>query len=257
VQIPETPLTPFVLRKAQELATKPALIDGPTGRTLTYAQLAGAIRVVASSLHKRGFGKGDVFAIYSPNLPEYAIAFHAVALLGGIVTTANPLYTAAELAHQLKDANAKYLLTIPLFLENAKEAAAEAGIEDVFVFGEAEGATPFANLLQGDGIVPDVEINPREDVVVLPYSSGTTGLPKGVMLTHYNLVSNICQTDGIEDIRDTDVLVGVLPFYHIYGMMVILNASLQPVGTRIFGPVTRELRNEKFMKIVSLAPEVL
>lgn len=236
VQIPEMPLTPFVLRKAQELANKPALIDGPTGRTLTYAQLAGAIRVVASSLHKRGFGKGDVFAIYSPNLPEYAIAFHAVALLGGIVTTANPLYTAAELAHQLKDANAKYLLTIPLFLENAKEAAAEAGIEEVFVFGEAEGATPFASLLQGDGVVPDVEINPREDVVALPYSSGTTGLPKGVMLTHYNLVANICQTEGIEVIRDTDVLVGVLPFYHIYGMMVILNASLYHGATVVTMP---------------------
>ena len=89
--IPDIALTPFVLRKAEALADKPALIDGPSGRTLTYGQLAGGIRSMAASLHQRGFGKGDVFCLFSPNIPEYAIAFHAVALIGGIVSTANPL----------------------------------------------------------------------------------------------------------------------------------------------------------------------
>ena len=168
VEIPDISLTEFVLEETKKFGDKPALIDGPSGRTITYAQLGGAIRLVASSLAKRGFGKGDVFAIYSPNLPEYAIAFHAVALLGGVVTTVNPLYTAEELAHQLNDAGAKYLLTISMFLENAKTAASHASIEEIFTFDVAEGATPFASLLQSDGSLPEVTIDPAEDLVVLP-----------------------------------------------------------------------------------------
>ena len=118
IDIPNVSLPQLLFGDVGAHAAKPALIDGPTGRTLTYGQLAGAIRLVASSLAKRGLKKGDVFAIYSPNLPEYAVAFHAVATLGGINTTVNPLYTPHELAHQLKDAGAKYLLTNPPFLPN-------------------------------------------------------------------------------------------------------------------------------------------
>lgn len=236
VHIPDAPLTPLVLRKAAEIPGKPALIDGPSGRTITYGQLAGAVRLVASSLAVRGFKKGDVFAIYSPNIPEYAIAFHAVSLVGGINTTANPLYTAEELAFQLNDSKAKYLLTVPMFLDKALEAAKHSKVEEVFVFGEAEGATPFASLLKGDGNVPDPGLNPREDLVVLPYSSGTTGLPKGVMLTHSNLVANIVQTEKVETISAEDVLVGILPFFHIYGMLVIMNASLYHGATIVTMP---------------------
>lgn len=247
VQIPEVPLTPLVLRKAAEMPAKPALIDGPSGRTITYGQLAGAVHLVASSLLARGFKKGDVFAIYSPNVPEYAIAFHAVSLAGGINTTANPLYTAEELAYQLNDSGAKYLLTVPMFLDKALEAAKNSKVEEVFVFGEAEGATPFAALLKGDGNVPDPGVNPREDLVVLPYSSGTTGLPKGVMLTHRNLVANIVQTEPVETISDHDVLVGILPFFHIYGMLVIMNASLYHGATIVTMP---RFDMEQFLQLV-------
>jgi acyl-CoA synthetase (AMP-forming)/AMP-acid ligase II len=232
ISISETPLTPFVLKRARQFGGKPALIDGHTGRTITYAQLAESINRVASSLAARGFVKGEVFAIFSPNLPEYAIIFHAVSLLGGINTTINPLYTEDEVAHQLKDAGAKFLITVPQLMDKAQEAAREAGVEEVFVFGEAEGATPFAVLLEGDSTsVPDVEINPREDLVALPYSSGTTGLPKGVMLTHYNLVANLCQMDELEFIRNDDRLICVLPFFHIYGLVVILNGGLSKGAT--------------------------
>ncbi len=223
VEIPETPLTPFVLRRTEALKDKPALIDGPTGRSYTYGQLAGAIRLAAGGLHQRGFRKGEVVAIFSPNIPEYVIAFHAVSLAGGIITTVNPLYTADELATQLRDAGARFLLTIPQFLDKAKEAAAKARVQEVFVFGEAEGATPVAALLQSDGQLPDVSIRPREDVVALPYSSGTTGLPKGVMLTHYNFVANICQTERFLPSGAQETLIAVLPFYHSYGLTVLMN----------------------------------
>ncbi len=242
VVIPEVPFTQFLFQHATERADKPALIDGPTGRTLTYGQLVGAIRLVAASLAQRGFQKGDVFAIYSPNLPEYAVAFHAVASLGGVVTTTNPLYTVGEFAHQLRDSGAQYILTIPQFMANAQQAAAEAGgIREIFVFGEAEGATPFASLLKSDGRLPEVSINPREDIIVLPYSSGTTGLPKGVMLTHTNLVANIAQLDGLGfdegiELRPDDVVLGVLPFFHIYGMIVIMSFALYRGATIVTMP---------------------
>lgn len=236
VAIPEMALTPFVLQHAQQLADKPALIDGPSGRALTYGQLAGAIQKVAAGLAGRGFNKGDVFAIYSPNLPEYAVAFHGVALAGGVNTTINPLYTVGELAFQLNDAGAKYLLTIPQFLDKALEAADESGVEEVFVLGEAEGATPFAELLAGDGSAPKVDINPRQDLVVLPYSSGTTGYPKGVMLTHHNLVANCCQIESTGIINRSDRVLAILPFFHIYGMEVVLNHALQMGATVVTMP---------------------
>src|SRR5829696_844750 len=103
LSIPETALTPFVLHRAKELGDKPALIDGPTGRAITFSQLDDLISIAADNHAQRGFKKGDVFGILSPNCPEYAIAFHAVATLGGIVTPINPLYTPREIAHQLKD----------------------------------------------------------------------------------------------------------------------------------------------------------
>ncbi len=236
VQIPEMRLADFVFEHADRVTDKPALIDGPTDRSLTYGQLVGAIRKAAGGLARRGFGKGDVFAIYSPNLPEYAIAFFAVTTVGGIVTTVNPLYTADELSNQLEDAGAKLLVTIPQFLEVARDAAKRAGVQEVFVFGEADGATPFAALLQSDGVPPPVDIDVREDVAALPYSSGTTGLPKGVMLTHYNLVANLSQTHAVERLSDTDVLIGILPFYPIYGMVVIMGAALRRGATIVTMP---------------------
>lgn len=240
VEIPNRTFGEVVLRHASDQPNKPALIDGPSGRTLTYGQLAGAARLVASSLARRGLRKGDTFAIYSPNLPEYAIAFHAVAMLGGIVTTVNPLYTATELAHQLEDSRARFLLTVPPFIDNARAAAAQAHIEELFVFGEAEGATSFASLLQSDGALPAVQIDAANDVLVLPYSSGTTGLPKGVMLTHRNLVANTLQTDAAltddSEIRKDDVLIGILPFFHIYGMVVVMSIALYKGATVVSMP---------------------
>ena len=237
VTIPEVTVTQYTLKRAAELGDKPALIDGPSGRTLTYKQLAGAIHMVAAGLAKRGFGKGDVMAILSPNIPEYAIAFHAVATVGAINTTINPTYNAEEIAYQLRDAGATYLLTIPLFMENAVAAAKEVGtIKEIFVFGEAEGATPFAALMQNDGQFEAPDIDVKNDLVVLPYSSGTTGLAKGVMLTHYNLVANMAQVVGCEQLEGDDVLIGVLPFFHIYGMVLILNYALAEGATVVTMP---------------------
>jgi acyl-CoA synthetase (AMP-forming)/AMP-acid ligase II len=236
VAIPEVSLTDFIFNATTAIKDKPALIDGPTGRTFTYAELEHSVRRVAASLAKRGFKKGDVLAIFSTNCPEYAIAFHAAVMLGGINTTLNPLYTAEEASFQLKDARAKFLVAAPLFLDKARDAAAEVGIEEVFVFGDADGATPFTELLESDGDVPQVEIDPKEDLVALPYSSGTTGLSKGVMLTHYNLVANMRQMDGLDYFHRNDILLCVLPLFHIYGLVVVLNMGLHMGATIVTMP---------------------
>ncbi len=249
VAIPEVPITPFVFQNAKERGDKPALIDGPTGRVITYSELVESIARVAASLARRGFKKGEVFGILSPNVPEYAIVFHAVACLGGINSPINPLYTEHEIAHQLKDAGARFLVTVSQCMEKAENAAREANIEELFVFennagaaGSADafeltnGATPFSSLLESDGDLPEVEINPREDLVALPYSSGTTGLPKGVMLTHYNLVANMCQMEGLQYFTQDDTLICVLPLFHIYGLVVVLNMGLYQGATIVTVP---------------------
>ena len=231
ITLPEISLPELVLQKTESLADKPALIDGPTGRVLTYGEFGQQVRALAAGLANRGFRKGEVFAIFMPNCIESAVAFHGVVLAGGANTTVNPLYTAEELTKQLLDCNARFLLTISGFLETAQQAARAAGVEEVYVLGDAEGATPYATLLQPNQPVPEIEFDVRNDLVALPYSSGTTGLPKGVMLTHYNLVANIHQFGAMESTDEHDTLIAVLPFFHIYGLVVILNAALS-VGAR-------------------------
>ncbi|HEU5319194.1 MAG TPA: 4-coumarate--CoA ligase family protein, partial [Methylomirabilota bacterium] len=239
VSIPELTITAYVLRHAARLGDKPALVDGPSGRTLTYRQLAEAVRRAATGLSQQGFRRGDVLAIYSPNCPEYAVVFNAVASLGGINTTVNPLYTAEELATQLQDSGARFLVTVPAFLDKARAAAAKTGIEAVYVLGTAEGARPFAELLQAPPTPPAVAIDPQRDVVAMPYSSGTTGLPKGVMLTHENLVANLQQCvgmQGFEGFQEPDVVMAVLPFFHIYGLVVIMKLALAQGATLVTMP---------------------
>ncbi|HEX6452232.1 MAG TPA: AMP-binding protein [Trebonia sp.] len=236
VEIPDVPITDFALAGAARLGGKPAFIDAASGRTLSYAQLAESVRAAAAGLAGRGFGKGDVFAHYAPNLPEYAVAFHAVATVGGVNTTANPLLTVDELATQLGDCGARLLVTVPPLLEKAAVAAERAGVEEIFVYGEAAGATPFGSLLQQGGRLPEVLINPASDVVALPYSSGTTGLPKGVMLTHRNLVANLCQIGPGVHTSEAERDIAVLPFFHIYGLVSIMNAPLRRGATIVTMP---------------------
>src|SRR5947208_4249247 len=150
VVIPEVSLTDFIFSSTAQFKNKIALVDGPSGRSMTYAEFDAAVHRVAANLAQKGFKKGDVLAIFSTNCPEYAIAFHAVAMLGGINTTLNPLYTAEEGACQLKDSRAELLVTAPQFIEKARVAAQASMIEELFVFGEAEGVTSFDPLLESD-----------------------------------------------------------------------------------------------------------
>ena len=225
VDIPVAPVTEFVLRRVNDHPEKPALIDGTTGRTYSFAELSDVIHRLAGGLVARGLAPGDTLALMAPNLPEYAIIFHAVAVAGGVVTTVNPTYGVDEVAFQLRDAGATELVTVGMFAEVAKEAITGTEISEVITIDGVAGTTALDSIF-GDPIQQS-PVNPVDDVVVLPYSSGTTGLPKGVMLTHHNLVANICQCDhAIVYQPDGEVALAFLPFFHIYGMQVLMNGLL-------------------------------
>jgi acyl-CoA synthetase (AMP-forming)/AMP-acid ligase II len=232
-EIPELDLSSFVLRRAGEWGDKPALIDGPSGRTVSYAALARSVRSFAAGLAARGFAQGDTFAIFMPNAPEYAVAFHGVLAAGGRCTTANPLSTAGELRRQLGDSGARMLLTAPAFLDVAREAADRA---ELFVLGDADGEASYAELLGDPEASPQVSIDPRVDIAAVPYSSGTTGAMKGVMLTHRNLVANLVQAGAMHGFASEDVVIAVLPFFHIYGLSVIMNQGLLAGATLLTMP---------------------
>jgi acyl-CoA synthetase (AMP-forming)/AMP-acid ligase II len=253
VHIPDLPLGEVVLGAALARADHPALVDGLTGRIITYGELVAQVRAVAAGLAALGIRKGDVVALWSPNSPEFAIVFHAVAKLGAIVTTANPVATSHEFAQQLSDAGARLIVTTAALLDRAREAIAKTGRSITVVTTDEVQEVPSLKSIARDADPPAVTIVPAEDVIALPYSSGTTGLPKGVMLTHRNLIANLMQVDALED-RDLRAFVGVLPFFHIYGMVVILNFALMRGATVVTLP---RFELEPFLKVLQEWPIAL
>jgi acyl-CoA synthetase (AMP-forming)/AMP-acid ligase II len=247
VSVPDVPFHKFVLHGAEKLKEMPALIDAETGRILTYGELERGVYRLAGALAARGLQKGDVFAVMLPNVPEFATAFFGVLGAGGIVTTLNPLYTADEIAHQLEDSGAKYLLTLPQLLNKAVSAAAKHPLREIFVVGETVGVTPFSALLAEDRTPPSVDFNPSEDLAVLPYSSGTTGKAKGVMLTHANLIAGVLAV-AIAFPHDTGTTyLGILPFFHIAGMVCILHSVLY-IGGKL--ALMRRFEPESFLQTI-------
>ncbi|HEX7236609.1 MAG TPA: AMP-binding protein [Gammaproteobacteria bacterium] len=242
LDIPATPLAEFVLARAAAYGRRAALIESGTGRTITYAELPALVDRTAASLARLGIAKGDVCAIFAANSPEYLIAVLAVARLGAVVTTASPLYTKDDLAKQLRDSGARLLFTSSALAPTWREALEGSGVERVVTF-DAPAAAPsprevlaFSALATRGGKPPRVTIGP-DDLVALPYSSGTTGLPKGVMLTHRNLVANVLQVDAAGHYRHgEDVTVVFLPLFHIYGLTVIVLVGLWSGATCVVMP---------------------
>ena len=220
------------------MGDKPALIEGPTGRALSYAELVEGVEGLAAGLARRGFQKGDGVALLSPNSPEYVVVLLAVSLLGGVTTTLNPLYTPAEIRSQVKDAESRFFFSHSALDKKVLQALEGSSVSVVFFGGEEEGNRWPSEFMSCGSKVEQVGLDPRRDVVMLPYSSGTTGFPKGVMLTHFNLLANICQLGlpGLEPVTEKDRVMAVLPFFHIYGMVVILLRGLHCGATLVTLP---------------------
>lgn len=243
IQLEQKPLGQFMLEKFEKFGDRIALVDFLTDRKYTYAQLRSSVVKVASALTRLGYKKGDVISIHSVNIPEFSILLLAAASAGIIVTTSNPAYTAGELSRQLEHSNAKAVFTIPQLVPVVRDAIDSSDslkelANKITVFGESEGCRPFSTLMQDDGkaFPENITINPLDDVCVLPYSSGTTGLPKGVMLTHENLVANVQQFRKILQVTEDDTSLGILPFFHIYGMCPVMMGVLVDGGKLVTLP---------------------
>lgn len=206
-----------------------AIVDGASGAETTYRQLIGQIGLVAGALAARGIGLGDVVALHSPNVPAFAAVFHGILRSGAIATTVNALYNGEEMGTQLLDSKARFLFTVSPLLAAAKDAAARAGLADdqVIVLDGAEGFASLRDLLMEGNAAPEVSFDPAEQIAVLPYSSGTTGRPKGVILTHRNLVANVAQSMPLLGAGADARILAILPFFHIYGMTVLLNLAFR------------------------------
>lgn len=230
VEIPSVSIYDYLFGDVDEATLdRVAIIDGTSGAETTYRQLVGQIDLFAGALAARGIGVGATVGLLCPNVPAFATVFHGILRAGATATTLNALYTADEIENQLRDAGAEWLFTVSPLLAGASEAAARLGLPDdhVVVLDGAEGHPSLRDLLAEGRPAPDVTFDPATHVAVLPYSSGTTGRPKGVMLTHRNLVANVAQCLPVITLGAADRVLAVLPFFHIYGMTVLLNIALR------------------------------
>lgn len=233
----DTPIHDAVLGEAAGFGDTVALIDGTNGTSLTYTQLDGFHRRIAAALAEAGLRKGDVLALHSPNTIAYPAVFYGATRAGASVTTVHPLATPEEFAKQLADSGAKWIVTVSPLLATARRAAElTGGVKEIYVCDQAEGHTSILDMLASTAPEPEIAIDPGEDVAALPYSSGTTGTPKGVMLTHRSIATNLEQLRPFIPMGEGDRILAVLPFFHIYGLTALMNAPLRCGSTVVVLP---------------------
>lgn len=229
VEIPNVSLYDFIFEGLSDAdAQRVAIVDGPSGTTTTYGELKRQIDTIAGALAARGIAPGDVVALHAPNIPAFVAVFHGILRAGATVTTVTALYTAADIERQLRESGARLLFTVSALGAQSLPGAAAAGLanEQVIVLDGAEGYPNLGELLASDAPAPVRNFDPANHLAVLPFSSGTSGTPKGVMLTHRNLVANVLQSEPALDLDGDDRVLAVLPFTHIYGLTVLLNVAL-------------------------------
>ncbi|RST17743.1 4-coumarate--CoA ligase family protein [Streptomyces sp. WAC05374] len=224
-------------RSAAAYADEVALVDGAGDLSLTYGQIDTYHRRVAAALAGAGLRKGDVLALHSPNTVAYPVVFYGATRAGAAVTTVHPLSTAEEFAKQLRDSSARWIVTVSPLLATARRAAELAGgVAEILVCDAAEGHRSILDMVASTDPEPAVAIDPAEDLAALPYSSGTTGVPKGVMLTHRSIATNLAQLEPLIPMRRGDRVLAVLPFFHIYGLTALMNAPLRQGATVVVLP---------------------
>ena len=207
------------------------------GPTTTYAELASRIDRAAAGLAARGLRPGDVLALWAPNSPGWAIAALGAMAAGATVSGVSPVAVERELAAQLMDSEASIVVAPPDRLELARKVARTAGVREVIALDDVEG----------DGAPPAVDLDPATAVALLPYSSGTTGLPKGVMLTHANVVVAIAQARAGLKLGPRDTVAAVAPFAHVMGFVITLTNALTSGATVVTLP---RFAFEPFLELV-------
>src|SRR5271165_4418606 len=231
----------LVLDSCRRNAPKTALVDTSSGRRLTYAEYGDTVESLARGLIASGLKPGEVAAIFLANSWEFCTAYHATTLAGGIPTLLNPTYRDREVRHQLGNSGAVLLVTDGTNIDGIDLTGLPKLRRGYCTREQGSGCEPFSDLLKPvttTGTLPRPDRGSEQTLAALPYSSGTTGLPKGVMLTHRNLVSNVYQFLGphASPLTSNDNILCFLPLYHIYGLNVMLNPSLILGATLVLMP---------------------
>ena len=239
--IPDVTVPEFVLGEARARGGQRALVDASNGRALTYAELAAAVREGGAWLAARGVQPGDVLALCSPNSIEFVVTWYAASSIGAVVASVDPILQETEIVHPLRLARARWLVTTgELFAAKLGAAARAAGIDETFLVGAGTravpGTTPFGQPVPGGDARHPVPGASPADVAALAPSSGTTGLPKLVVLTHRSIVAGLCQCGAVELITKDDVVGAVQPLFHIFGQEVAMHLALLRGATVVIMP---------------------
>ena len=249
---PDLPRAPYAKRFTEtamehfpSYGEKLAVVDGITEESRTFNDLTNDVEAVARSLRSMGIGPGDCVGLYTPNHVDFFAAFHGAIKAGASVTLLNPLYTKYEITNQLSSSRAKALIAHPSCFEAASQAAQDLPLlTQLIQVGDTAptGAVALDDLKKWPqnvvrGSVPATPVD-GDALACLPYSSGTTGLPKGTMLTHDNLTVNLHQCDAVDGKFWTpeDVLISPLPFFHIYAFMYSVHLAAYHGNTLITMP---------------------
>lgn len=251
----EKPLHDFLIESALRVGDKSAL--NFLGKEMTFKQVLSEAKKIAHFLQSKGLQKGDRVASMLPNTPQAVIAYYGAMMAGATVVQVNPLYTERELTYQMQDSGAKFIICLDILLPRVNNVREDTNLEHVIVtrikdylpfpknviypfiqkrqynivvkVEETEDTHDWETIIsKGSEDYENVSINPKEDLALLQYTGGTTGKPKGVMLTHFNLVANVqmCTTWMYKTEKDNEVVLGVLPFFHVYGMTTVMNLSI-------------------------------
>ncbi|SFF97948.1 long-chain acyl-CoA synthetase [Desulfotomaculum arcticum] len=243
LKIEPTALHSLLFNSAKKYPQKTALIF--YGHKVSYAKLAEAVRRATSVFFELGLRKGDRVAVMLPNCPDFVIAYYAILSLGGIVVNTNPLYVEREIQHQVNDSGSKMIITLSDLYFRVKNIRESTSLEKVILTGFTGKPETLSNdtlwfpdfYAQDRPPALEVEINPMEDLAVLQYTGGTTGVSKGAMLTHYNLYANSQQTDHFFIGEEKKQLtLTVLPLFHVYGMTSCMNLAMAAGTTMILVP---------------------
>ncbi|XP_010551073.1 PREDICTED: 4-coumarate--CoA ligase 3 [Tarenaya hassleriana] len=238
------PLHTYCFQNMSSVADKPCLIEGSTGKTYTYSQTHLLCRRVAAGLSRLGIGKGDVIMIMLHNSAEFVFSFMGASMIGAISTTANPFYTPKEISKQIRLSGAKLVITQSQYVDKLKSLSGDKEAEKSLIIGEdftvVTTDDPPENCLHFSSLSDENETDPSpetmaetggDEPVALPFSSGTTGLPKGVVLTHKSLITSVAQqVDGENPnlyLKPDDLVLCVLPLFHIYSLNSVLLCSLR------------------------------
>jgi len=233
IDYPEVPLFEFLLRTAENHPNTVAFSFQE--RDFTYRELDTATNKLAVGLSELGVKREDKVVLFLPNSLEFVIGYYGILKVGAIVCPANPLYKERELGHQLNDTGATAIISDSNFYPIIKEAKGKTKLKTIILagLGGIDEAISLGEILKSyTSRSPKFALRPKEDIAVIEYTGGTTGFPKGVMLTHYNLVANAIQNATWLGWNSEDVIIGALPFYHSWGGCTCVNSPIY-CGARV------------------------